>query len=302
MRKNIVLIVLITAIISITYNSYSYADTKTEYVKVATSQSKEEKEKEQQRKSNNYLESLTIQNYEMYPEFNRNNFKYYVSIPSNTSSLEVEAKAEIEGAKVKITGNNNLSNTENQIKINVTSINGITKTYTIYATKQKENQIKLKNLEIDGTVLEPEFSENKYFYNVEVEQSEVQPLNIKAEATVENAKIEIIGNNDLEEGDNTISILVSNDSETTIYQLNVNIVIKNIIITQSSKNFKNDVINKYNSIKEKVIEFFKDETKTLYFLIIVLAILTLIIILLLVNLARKRKANKNRKNIKKRAK
>ena len=81
--------------------------------------------------TNNDLASLSITDYQISPEFNKNTRNYYVAIPTTISSVEVNAQAESAKATVKITGNTQLTKTENTIQIVVTSAKGRKKTYKI---------------------------------------------------------------------------------------------------------------------------------------------------------------------------
>lgn len=84
---------------------------------------------------NNYLESLSIEGYELTPVFLKTNNTYFINIGSDVSSLSITAKAESDDAKVNIYGNSNLEDGENKILIFVTAENSDVRTYRIYATK-----------------------------------------------------------------------------------------------------------------------------------------------------------------------
>ena len=114
--------------------------------------------------TNNDLASLSITDYQISPEFNKNTRNYYVAIPTTISSVEVNAQAESAKATVKITGNTQLTKTENTIQIVVTSAKGRKKTYKIIATKQKENTLKLQSLEIKGATNSQAFHNTKKYF------------------------------------------------------------------------------------------------------------------------------------------
>lgn len=84
---------------------------------------------------NNYLESLSLEGYNLTPAFLKTNNTYFINIDSDVSSLNITAKAESDEAKVNIYGNNNLEDGENKILVFVTAENGDVRTYRIYATK-----------------------------------------------------------------------------------------------------------------------------------------------------------------------
>ena len=80
----------------------------------------------------------------------------------------------------------------------------------------------LSNLVITGLELNPTFDANVYEYKVEFSE-DLDTLEVIATANQENAKVEIVGNNNLQIGENLITIIVtSEDGETTAnYQITV---------------------------------------------------------------------------------
>lgn len=224
-KKNaIIYVVLILTILSIGqifYGTKSFASSAT----TGANQTQEDlaKEQEKERKANKYLESLSIEGYELLPTFNKSTFEYTVIIPKDVTTLEIEAKPEVEGAIVRISGNKNLTKKENKITVSVTAINGTVRSYTILAIKEPEVNLKLSSLQIDGIDLNPQFNENTYFYTSSIEDTELTSLNVTAKANDENAKVEIIGANNIQDGNNLINIILSNDDETTVYQVNLEV-------------------------------------------------------------------------------
>lgn len=173
--------------------------------------------------------------------FNKDKTSYEVTIPNNVNSLNVSYKTADKNAKVKITGNKDLEVGTNDIKVVVTAEDGkTTKTYTIKATKlatedekpgniiddDKNEDLLLKKLEIEGLKLSPEFASNVYTYEttIQMDEKDLSEVKIIAEANNENATIEITGNTNLVEGENVINIIVkSKDSaEQKVYQITVN--------------------------------------------------------------------------------
>lgn len=224
-KKNaIIYVVLILTILSIGqifYGTKSFASSAT----TGANQTQEDlaKEQEKERKANKYLESLSIEGYELLPTFNKSTFEYTVIIPKDVTTLEIEAKPEVEGAIVRISGNKNLTKKENKITVSVTAINGTVRSYTILAIKEPEVNLKLSSLQIDGIELNPQFNENTYFYTSSLEDADLTSLNVIAKANDENAKVEIIGANNIQDGNNLINIILSNDDETTVYQVNLEV-------------------------------------------------------------------------------
>lgn len=247
--------------------------------------------------TNNDLASLSITDYQISPEFNKNTRNYYVAIPTTISSVEVNAQAESAKATVKITGNTQLTKTENTIQIVVTSAKGRKKTYKIIVTKQKENTLKLQSLEIKGATFSPAFDSSKYYYTAEMKiNNDSKDITVEAVANNANAKIEVIGNKGIQAGENLVSVIVSNSRETTVYEILINATVEKTIISNVENN------DKIQQVKNGVLEFFKDENKVIALLVAVAVILIIIIICIIKKISGKNKADKNREKLRKRAK
>ena len=247
--------------------------------------------------TNNDLASLSITDYQISPEFNKNTRNYYVAIPTTISSVEVNAQAESAKATVKITGNTQLTKTENTIQIVVTSAKGRKKTNKIIVTKQKENTLKLQSLEIKGATFSPAFDSSKYYYTAEMKiNDDSKDITVEAVANNANAKIEVIGNKGIKAGENLVSVIVSDSRETTVYEILINATVEKTIISNVENN------DKIQQVKNGVLEFFKDENKVIALLVAVAVILIIIIICIIKKISGKNKADKNREKLRKRAK
>lgn len=247
--------------------------------------------------TNNDLASLSITDYQISPEFNKNTRNYYVAIPTTISSVEVNAQAESAKATVKITGNTQLTKTENTIQIVVTSAKDRKKTYKIIVTKQKENTLKLQSLEIKGATFSPAFDSSKYYYTAEMKiNDDSKDITVEAVANNANAKIEVIGNKGIKAGENLVSVIVSDSRETTVYEILINATVEKTIISNVENN------DKIQQVKNGVLEFFKDENKVIALLVAVAVILIIIIICIIKKISGKNKADKNREKLRKRAK
>lgn len=298
LKNKIAFIIVLIISIFLINNNYTFAVSK-DY----------DKEKEELK-----LSSLSIDGYEFYPDFNENITEYYVSIPTDTTSLVINCVPENESADVKITGNTNLNKNENTIKITLTKSNSNTKIYYIYANKKDDNDLKLTSLNIENGILSPEFDSSTYYYDLKVEstKSEIEPLNITYTTSDENANVEILGNtsNELKFGDNNIiTIILENDEERTIYQINANIAKKTLItmdtnnskaeeVTNSVKSLGNSTKNYFINLKEKLQN---DNDFRIMFIVIIIAI---IILLIIINkrIRYKKQIKRNKENLKNRAK
>lgn len=109
--------------------------------------------------ANTNLETLAIENVLLYPPFDTNITHYDVEVSNETSKLNILAIPENEMASVQITGNGDLKEGENLIKITVIAQNGVAKKVfeincyrrsseeeILYQEEQEENRKKLEEI------------------------------------------------------------------------------------------------------------------------------------------------------------
>lgn len=174
--------------------------------------------------NNKALKSLIVAEYKLTPDFSSDVTEYSLTVGADVESLDIEAVAEDDASKVKITGNDNLLMGENTVEITVTAEDGTVRTYSINVTKGEENPLGLSELKIEGYSLNPEFSTDIHEYILDIADTSVTSLNVQAVANIENAEVEIVGNTELKLGENIITILVKSDNnEIATYQIIVNI-------------------------------------------------------------------------------
>lgn len=187
------------------------------------------------KKSNNAnLSNLGIKPYD-FSGFKSGTTTYNVTVPNDTTSVEVYATAQSSSAKVNGTGKKSLELGANKIDVVVTAEDGTTKTYTINITRQEGTEANteivqeqysgdgLASLKIGDLALSPNFDTTIYEYTVKYIGEETK-LEITATATDPYYTIDIIGNENLQEGENIINILVSDpdDENVATYQITVN--------------------------------------------------------------------------------
>lgn len=167
---------------------------------------------------NAYLQVLRLDREGIVPTFNKDVYQYYLTIPSIINEIEVLAISENPNAKVEITGNTNLENEINTINITVMSENqSQKKVYSIQVTKTDDFEMANTNLEIlaiENYLLNPPFDTNKTNYNIEISNT-VKELKIFAVPENENAKVNIIGNDNLKVGNNLITVTVTSANGVT---------------------------------------------------------------------------------------
>ena len=178
--------------------------------------------------NNKDLKDLTIEgDYTLTPEFSKDVTEYDLTVGEDVESIKINAVADDDAAKVEVTGNDKLLMGTNTVEIKVTAEDGTEKTYKINVTKGKVEQITfgLSELTVQGFTLSPVFSSDVYEYTLDITDLSVTSLNINAVANEENATVEITGDDELQQGENVITILVkSEDGENTVtYQITANI-------------------------------------------------------------------------------
>ena len=294
MKKiNIIIISIFIILFSVSTYHISYGTNETYLTNETADSIRNERE-------NNYLQSLSIEGYDLYPEFNKNILNYYIVLSPDTKSVNITANAENENAKIKITGNTNLNKTENTIKITVTAENKTTKTYNIIATKQEDNGLSLTSLIIEGNDLSSNLDTLNHYctFDYKTNKDNVD-LDIKATANQEDATIEIVGDKGLKTGENLITIILKNEKDTSVYEVLVNINVDNTEIIQTTE-VKNNSF--WDNFKQSVINFFQDVYKVIALLCVIAFILLILIISAIIKLVKSKKADKNRERLRKRVK
>lgn len=201
----------------------------------------ETKPEEEKKSSNANLKTLSIEGVELTPEFSSDVTAYSVRLVNDEESLKITAEPEDTNSTVKIEGNEKLTLGENAILITVTAQDGSTKVYTITATKDEKVALGLQSLKINGKVIN-ELTVNKFEYKVEF--SGLDKLEIEAVANQEGATVEILGNENLAEGENTITIIVTSKDgkETATYQIKANKLVTSNQQENRELNMKNILI------------------------------------------------------------
>ena len=180
---------------------------------------------------------------------------YEVTVENDVDRINVNVTKENSNASVSLLNKTNsdtgktwvyIAEGSNEIAVTVTSEDGANqKTYTINVTrKEKEEQTEepeqteeeenseeepivetfgLTELSIEGLEIAPQFQTDVYEYKLDLKE-DLEKLNITTLSTKANSEIEITGNENLQEGENIITIIVKgeNEAETVAYQIIVN--------------------------------------------------------------------------------
>lgn len=201
---------------------------------------------------------------------------YNVTVPNDIEKVTVYATAQDKKATIKGNGTQTLKAGKNALNVVVTAEDGTTKTYTINVTREEAKNDKnettdnttdttnsvtsensgntestsesdLKKLSIKGYNLTPTFSPDVYEYKVDV-SGDVSSLDIETEGANHNVSIDIVGNENLTDGENTITILVYNEEtkQNSTYQIIVN---KTSADVNGLNDTLNDAVKKANKIR-----------------------------------------------------
>lgn len=181
-----------------------------------------EKPEEEEKSDNANLKSLSIEGYETKPAFKASTLSYTLEVGNDINELKINAEAEDSKAKVDIEGNKDFKEGENKVSVKVTAEDGTEKVYELNVTKAKGVVFGLKSLKIKDTDMDKTFKTEVYSYKINV--NDVDKLEIEAVPSVDTASIEILGNENLQDGENTVTIIVKSEDgkETKTYQITVN--------------------------------------------------------------------------------
>ena len=268
-------------------------------------------EKSEVTSNNSKLQNLRLNHEGMTPVFSPDITEYYF-LTEDLSQLEVTAIPENINANVTITGNTNFNEGLNMIVIEVTSPDKTSKTqYTISVTKTKDLEKANANLEtlaIEHVTIEPEFANDIYQYHAIVSNT-TENLNILAIPERQNAKVEVIGEENLQYGNNTVNIQVVAENGYTIKQYKVSVYRRNEEEQKIADEEQKVNIQKLNAILEEQEEGEEEQNSSknsiienieenLWFVIIYI-IFSIIIIVFVIYRIKKEKMDKNKKNQKK---
>ena len=173
------------------------------------------------------LQSLRLNVEGIVPDFETDIYDYDLTIPDelkDIEDIEVQAVAENTNASIEISGAQNLKDGLNLIKVTVRNQEK-SQEYKIRVSKTDNVEManaNLENLAIEHAILSPEFSNQITRYNTQV-SNELTQLNILAVPENEQGTIEILGNNNLNEGNNKIEIKITapNGFTQRVYEIDV---------------------------------------------------------------------------------
>lgn len=253
--------------------------------------------------SNNYLKNISTSLGTLSPAFNRSQTSYILSFPydfdyKTLGKISINASKEDSKEKVEGTGTKEVKVGTNVYNLVVTAENGETKTYTIKLIKPEISEdknmrlatLKLSYTDENGNNVELPLDKT---FNAETLEYSLNVSNIvkaiKVDTTLpygsDGIKVSVSGNEDLQDGENVITITLSNENadtenpKKTVYTIKVNkaaAVAPEVAITEQS-----------NKAPEKKLNF------KLIIGVILGIILLLIITLIILLIVSKKQAKKS---------
>ena len=266
----------------------------------------EEETGESNNRSNSKLQNLRLNIEGLVPEFNKDVFDYYLTINNNINNLEILTVPENKNSKIEITGNENLREGLNIIKVQITSEDNTSSTsYIINVTKTnniEDANTNLETLAIQNYLLYPNFDNTVTNYNVEV-ANDTDNINLLAIPEDEEAKVEIDKNDKLQEGNNTIKITVTAKNNFTKKVYNINVYKRNEneekeykLEQEENKELLNNIQRTSTSKEDNNNQIQTEEQNKDIYLIVTLIILLIILIFTIVffKIRRSKKKQKNK--------
>ena len=166
------------------------------------------------------LKKLVINGTEI--NLKENTLKYQTTVSYATKKLEIEATTNNSEAKLVDGKDNKISydffDSEKEIKIKVQAEAGDMSTYVITVKRREEADATLKTLKIKNASLD--FQSGVFDYEIKVLRN-VTKLEIEATANDSKAEVKVTNPDNLEIGDNTVKVEVTNDGNLKTYTIKV---------------------------------------------------------------------------------
>jgi len=219
----------------------------------------------EKKSSDSKLKALTVEGYQILPEFSADVKEYTLNVPYEVNKLNVSATVNHSKATYSVSGEEELEVGENDVIVTVKAEDGSTTKYKIKVTRAREelylSSIIAKITDENGVITElplnPIFSFDVLEYTIEQVAHTVGKIEIEAIANLEGATVEIVGNENLQEGENTITITtripkenVDEGEEVKVYTIKINKEAAPVIVPPTMIGQIKDFFNDNN---EKII-------------------------------------------------
>lgn len=218
----------------------------------------------------NTLNNITISDYKITPDFNKNTYSYKLNVPTTTDKITINSTLTSDKSSyVKGYGNRSvdLKYGKNSIIIKVKSESEEIKTYEIIVTREdnRSSNNYLKELNISSGEFNFDKKTQEYALTV---KNEVSNITISGKSEDAKSKVNGLGNYKLKEGVNTINITVqAQNGNIRTYILKVTRIVKNDSVIPNN-NLKKLEIKNYQINFDKDILLYNitiDNEKSLEF-------------------------------------
>lgn len=200
--------------------------------------------------SNATLQALRLDREGLTPNFDKDIREYYLTLSNDIQDIEVLAISENPKATVEIRGNTDLQEGLNDITIHVISEDKVqNNNYIIHVTKTANIELANTNLEIlaiENVLLEPPFDISQTNYKTEVSQ-ETESIHLLAVPENEAASVQVTGKENLKEGNNLVSVLVTAPNGFTKKKYQIDVYRRNL---QEEKIYKEKQAENKDKLEE----------------------------------------------------
>ncbi len=177
--------------------------------------------------NNNNLKRLEVEGYAINPTFSANTTVYNLTVDNSVNTINIIAESYDRNATITGDGLQNLETGINYFTVEVASESGKIKTYTIVVTKAGSSNNNVEELEVLNGVMTPSYTNDNPNYNVEIPYEE-DSLDLKVKLSDEKATYNVVGNENLQVGQNLVKVLVTAENGS-IKTINLNVTRKEIV-------------------------------------------------------------------------
>ena len=162
--------------------------------------------------SNPLLSNIEIDGYTFDEEFSPTNYEYYLKIPKDVTSLDLNVTPQESTTNYRISGNRNLVKVNNTITIHSVAENQTAKDYYIYVTKPLSSNNYLKDIKLNTGTLNEAFNKETLEYTMDV-SSDVDSIDVTGILDDSSSIIKGNGTYYLSTGVNVIKLIVQSETE-----------------------------------------------------------------------------------------
>ena len=162
--------------------------------------------------SNPLLSNIEIDGYTFNEEFSPTNYEYYLKIPKDVTSLDLNVTPQESTTNYRISGNRNLVKVNNTITIHSVAENQTTRDYYIYVTKHLSSNNYLKDIKLNTGTLNEAFNKETLEYTMDV-SSDVDSIDVTGILDDSSSIIKGNGTYYLSTGVNVIKLIVQSETE-----------------------------------------------------------------------------------------